>query len=155
MIRKINNYWGTETERQILRTKGYTVVGIANEIKELINDMAQTCMASDSCIGLAANQVWDDPIMPPPAIFLLKMSEGVIPFINPVLEKSFKKETEAFEQCMSIPGKKIKIRRPYHILTRFIDGEGTEHTQHFYGVMSRIWLHEFDHVTGKVILDYE
>lgn len=155
MIRKINNYWGTEEERQILRTKGYTVVGIADEIKQQINDMAQTCMATPNCVGLAANQIWEDTIMPPPAIFVLRMKEGVIPFINPVLDKAFKKETNLGEQCMSVPGKKVWIRRPYHIAVRFLDGEGNERSQHLYDVMARMWMHEYDHVIGKVIVDYE
>jgi peptide deformylase len=154
MILKINSAHNPD-ELKILRTKGYTVVGVVNELRGLINNMAETCVSMPNCVGLAANQVWDDPIMPPPAIFIIRMQKGVLPFINPVLDREFKRETDAVDGCMSVAGKRVRIRRPYHILTSYLDGEGHVRSEHFYDIMARIWMHEYDHVQGRLIIDHE
>jgi peptide deformylase len=150
---KINDASKPE-ELPFLRTKGYTVVGISDDHRQLINHMAKLAMDTPNCVGLAANQVWDDPIMPPPAIFVIKMQDGALPFINPVLEQEWKRKTVLPEQCMSVPGKRVRVERPYHIRVRYLDGEGNERTDHFYDMMARIWLHEYDHVMGRLILDH-
>jgi peptide deformylase len=140
----------------ILRTPARTVVGLTDDIRELINELANTCWSDPTCVALTANQIWTDPIIQPPAVFVIKMKDGILPFINPVIEKVFKKERDMKEKCMSVPGKEVRVFRPYHIIVSFIDGEGRDKTnEHMYDMMARIWLHEYDHIQGKLITDYE
>lgn len=155
MVKKINVHTDP-LGLKMLRTKCLPVLGVTDDLHELINDLAETCHADPHCIGLSANQIWTNIIDPPPAVFVIKMQDGIMPFINPELQRVFKKTDTMQEGCMSVPGKMCVVERPKHIVVSFMDGDAHKlEGHHLYYLPARIWLHEYDHLQGKIITDYE
>lgn len=154
MIKKIHSHTDA-AGLKMLRTPCAPVLSVTDDIKELINDLAETCMADENCVGLSANQIWTDLIVPPPAVFVIRMADGAYPFINPKLIKEFKKSEVMEEGCMSVPSLHQAIERPKHVLVSFTTADAMEmKDQHLFHLLARIWLHEYDHLQGKLIIDY-
>jgi len=141
---------------KFLRMKAIPVLGVTNDIYQTIQDLAETVAENKDCVGLSANQIWNDLFIPPPAVFVMRMQNGIAPFINPTVIKTFKKVEIRNEGCMSVPGKICPVERPKHIVVSFMNSDGeTLANQHIYYDAARMWLHEYDHLQGKIILDYE
>ena len=99
----------------VLREKAQPVQQIDDDLRDLIEDMADV-MYGDDGIGLAANQVGDLR-----RVIVIDAGEGFAAFINPEIT-SRGEETEAMEEgCLSLPG--IRVHRdPSH----HGNGEGHE-----------------------------
>ena len=73
-------------------------------------------------------------------------------FFNPVISK-FSDETEVMiEGCLSFPDLVVKVRRPTDIELTWYTEEGSECSQSFGGMTSRILQHEIDHLNGITFL---
>jgi peptide deformylase len=154
MIQTINTI-NDEKELAILRKPCETVLGISDDVVQVINDLAETGQSHEGCVGLAANQIWKDAFNAAPRVFVLRMDKGWGPVINPEVTKVFKRTETKLEGCMSVPKLGIPIERAYHIVINYLDGEGTQvRDMHLYGLVAREFLHELDHLDGKVITDY-
>ncbi len=136
----------------------------APEIQELIRDLADT-MYDAPGVGLAAPQigvalrvavtdtVWRDAEVrhegtDPVAARDLKV------WINPeFLWKS--EETAVWEEgCLSVPGIYEEIERPAAVRLRWQDETGAVHEAEFDGFQAVALQHEFDHLDGKLFIDY-
>ena len=143
-------------ELKILQTSCETIVGMPDSTKEFIDALGATAANTENCAGLSSNQIWKDNFIPAPRIFVLIFKNGWVPFINPEITGAFKKKIKAAEICMSIPDKRVIIERPRHIVASFYDMEGNFITnQHLYEFVARAFMHEYDHLNGKLITDYE
>lgn len=58
------------------------------------------------------------------------------------------------EGCLSIPKIREDILRQKQVTIQFCDEHFTEHTKTFTGVTARVILHEYDHIEGKLFIDY-
>ena len=58
------------------------------------------------------------------------------------------------EGCLSIPKVREDISRKRHIRLRYMDEQFTEHEKDFYGITARVIQHEYDHIDGKLFIDY-
>ncbi len=98
-----------------------------------------------SCIGLAAPQLGIFK-----RVFVLYDGNEYAMFINPKLIERGTMEDEQIEGCLSIPDEQYKIKRPTSITVKDI-----VRTKPFdlEGWTARAWLHEFDHLNGKLISD--
>ena len=126
-------------------------------LKTLVSDMAET-MYDAPGVGLAAPQVgvslrvavtdvnWrsDDP----------DAERNYKVWINPeFIWKS--EETEVTEEgCLSLPEVWGEVTRPNAVRLRWFDLEGKEHEEEFHGFQAVALQHEFDHLDGKVFIDY-
>ena len=73
-------------------------------------------------------------------------------FFNPVITQ-FSEETEVMiEGCLSFPDFVVKIKRPKDIEVTWYSEEGSEVSQSFGGMTSRIIQHEIDHLDGVTFL---
>jgi len=72
---------------------------------------------------------------------------------NPILVDHSSEEIELEEGCLSFPGLIIKVKRPRTIKVRFALPTGEVQTQIWNDMTARFFLHEFDHLQGKVIWD--
>lgn len=54
------------------------------------------------------------------------------------------------EGCLSYPGLYVKIKRPRHIRARFMMPNGETRTEMFTGITARCFIHEMDHMDGKI-----
>jgi len=73
-------------------------------------------------------------------------------FFNPVITR-FSEETELMiEGCLSYPDLVVKVKRPKDIEVTWDSEEGSECSQSFGGMTSRILQHEIDHLNGITFL---
>lgn len=75
-------------------------------------------------------------------------------FINPeIIEETG--EPWAFEEgCLSIPGIRADVFRPEQVRIRYRDVDWVEHDEVYTGIAARIIQHEYDHLEGKLFVDY-
>jgi peptide deformylase len=58
------------------------------------------------------------------------------------------------EGCLSLPGIREEVKRHERITLRYEDENGQLHTQTFDGMLARVIQHEYDHLEGKLFIDY-
>lgn len=61
---------------------------------------------------------------------------------------------EAEEQCLSIPRQPVMVTRPTGIEILFYDLNGMCISRALNGMPARIALHEYDHLEGRLIVDF-
>jgi len=138
---------------------------LSDEVRQIIQDLADT-MYDAPGVGLAAPQigvglriavtdtVWrseevrHDKDKPAGARRELKV------WINP--EFVWKSEECATweEGCLSVPETYADVTRPAAVRLRWQDMDGQVHEQHFEGFEAVALQHEFDHLEGKLFIDY-
>jgi peptide deformylase len=136
------------------------------DLQKLITDMWETMYAS-SGVGLAAPQVNRDIrlfIVDSQQIFQNMEEEERkdhpdLPGIKKVFLNAHIVETEGKnwsynEGCLSIPKIREDITRQETVSIRYFDEEFNLHHQTFNGITARIILHEYDHIEGKLFIDY-
>lgn len=127
------------------------------DVKELVADMFET-MHEAHGIGLAAPQIGKG--------IRLFVVDGTTLDEEPNL-KDFKKvfvnpkmlneqgEPWAFEEgCLSIPNIREEVERPEKISIKYFDEDWNAHEEEFDGMKARIIQHEYDHIEGKLFIDY-
>ena len=75
-------------------------------------------------------------------------------FINAQIIELSGKEWVYNEGCLSIPKIREDVTRHETVKMRFVDENLVEHTQTFTGMTARVILHEYDHIEGKLFIDY-
>ncbi len=58
------------------------------------------------------------------------------------------------EGCLSIPRIREDIRRKSRVKLRYQDADFREKVEEFDGITARVILHEYDHIEGKLFIDY-
>ena len=58
------------------------------------------------------------------------------------------------EGCLSFPGLYLKIVRPAKVKVRATDVDGNRFEMTAQGLAARAILHEYDHLEGKLFIDY-
>lgn len=75
-------------------------------------------------------------------------------FINPQLLDETG-NTWAFEEgCLSIPNIRENVSRPETVRIRYQDETWTTREEEYSGIKARIIQHEYDHLDGKLFIDY-
>ncbi|HMN33338.1 MAG TPA: peptide deformylase [Chitinophagaceae bacterium] len=75
-------------------------------------------------------------------------------FINPKVLSLQGKEWKYNEGCLSIPKIREDVMRHEVVTIQYQDENFEQHTQTFDGITGRIILHEYDHIEGKLFIDY-
>lgn len=75
-------------------------------------------------------------------------------FINPEILEEDGEEWGFEEGCLSIPGIRGDVYRPERVLIRYRDTDWNEVTEEYTGMAARIIQHEYDHLLGKLFVDY-
>ncbi len=150
----------------ILRKVGKEILPDYPDLNKLIEDMWET-MYNSRGVGLAAPQINKDIrlfVMDSVQIIEnLKADEkddypgdegykGV--FINAEINSVNGEEWSYNEGCLSIPKIREDILRREKVNITFLDENFETHTKAFSGVTARVILHEYDHVDGKLFIDY-
>ena len=135
-------------------------------LQTLIEDMWETMYASNG-VGLAAPQINKNIrlfVMDSMQIFenLEEDEKGKYPdgpgvkkvFINAHIV-SFEGEEWAYnEGCLSIPKIREDIFRAETVTVEYVDENFKPQTDTFNGITARVILHEYDHIEGKLFIDY-
>ena len=75
-------------------------------------------------------------------------------FINAHIVELKGKEWSYNEGCLSIPKIREDIFRAEEVLLEYVDENFKPHTKTFSGITARVILHEYDHIEGKLFIDY-
>lgn len=147
----------------ILRKKCKEVPPTFENLDELIKNMFDT-MYQALGVGIAAPQIGLDLklFVVDAAPFAKLKKEKAEPyllnfkkvFINPNILKVFGKKHDYKEGCLSIPGIEELISRKNEIEIEYFDENWQKHKEKFSGMASKIIQHEYDHLEGKLFIDY-
>jgi peptide deformylase len=150
----------------VLRKVGQEITPDYPDLKKLIDDMWET-MYNSKGVGLAAPQINRDI-----RLFIMdsiQIIEGLEEdekddypgdngykgvFINAKIIEEDGEDWPYNEGCLSIPKIREDIFRKESVTIHFFDETFTAHTKTFDGVTARVILHEYDHIDGKLFIDY-
>lgn len=136
------------------------------QLEKLLEDMWET-MYESSGVGLAAPQI-NKPIR----LFIIdtaQMFENMnederkefddspgdkLVFINAQIDELGGDEWAYNEGCLSIPKIREDIYRQESVTITFDDENFETYTRTFTGLTARVILHEYDHIEGKLFIDY-
>ncbi len=150
----------------VLRKVGKEITPDYPNLSKLIEDMWET-MYNSRGVGLAAPQINRDiRLFVMDSVQIIENLEedekddypgdegykGV--FINAKINSVGGEEWAYNEGCLSIPKIREDILRKEVVDITFLDEQFEEHTKRFSGVTARVILHEYDHVDGKLFIDY-
>jgi peptide deformylase len=152
----------------VLRKMSHDIDEAYPNLDKLIEDMWETMYASNG-VGLAAPQVGRDIrvfVMDSTQIFA-NMDEqdreeenypdapGIKQvFINAHIVEEHGDDWAYNEGCLSIPKIREDIYRAEEVTLEYMDENFQQHTKTFNGITGRIILHEYDHIDGKLFIDY-
>lgn len=136
----------------ILREKAKPIEKIDREVKDLVDNMIAT-LKNAKGLGLAAPQVGALVRIFIIDLSTIELTESIRVFINPVIVET-SGEVVMEEGCLSFPGIYQKIARPENIKIRATDLDGKEFLLEASGVLARAIFHEYDHLEGKLLIDY-
>ncbi len=134
-------------------------------ISGLIADMWETMYESNG-IGLAAPQINKNIrlfVVDSTQIFAnAEPEEETYPdapgikkaFINPTIVELSGREWVYNEGCLSIPKIREDVTRHETVTLQYLDENFVAHTDTFNGMTARVILHEYDHIEGKLFIDY-
>lgn len=144
----------------LLRRRSAEIKEITDDIRQLALDMIETMDAAPG-IGLAAPQVGRSV-----RLFVLRNyidtsesekcrweTSSPLVFINPKVQILDDKELLETEGCLSIPGIRAQVPRPFGIRIWAQDIEGKEFSEDVFGYNARVRLHENDHLNGVLFID--
>ena len=138
------------------------------DLKKLSADMFETMYGANG-VGLAAPQIGmdvrifvvdgtpfseedeDDEEEEEPDLSLVNFKKV---FINPEILEEYGEEWGFEEGCLSLPGIRGDVYRHETVRIRYRDEEWNEHEEEFSGMAARIIQHEYDHLLGKLFVDY-
>ena len=135
-------------------------------LAKLIADMWETMYASNG-VGLAAPQINRDIrlfVVDSNQIFQNQDDEdkGKYPdepgikrvFINAQVKEFKGKDWSYNEGCLSIPKIREDVMRPEQVVLEYMDENFQTYNETFIGLTARIIQHEYDHIQGKLFIDY-
>ncbi|HEY5464115.1 MAG TPA: peptide deformylase [Hanamia sp.] len=150
----------------VLRKVGVEINPDYPGLHKFIEDMWET-MYNSKGVGLAAPQVNKDiRLFVMDSIQIINNLEeeekdyypgdygfkGV--FINAKIKNLEGEEWPYNEGCLSIPKIREDILRKESVTIHYFDENFIEHTKTFIGISARVILHEYDHIDGKLFIDY-
>jgi len=127
------------------------------DLKQLIDDMFET-MHGASGIGLAAPQIGKGI-----RLFIVDgtvledepgMQDFKKAFVNPQIIEEKGEPWEYEEGCLSIPNIREKVARKEKLKITYFDENWNAFEEEYDGLKARIIQHEYDHIEGKLFVDY-
>lgn len=140
----------------VLRKRAESIP-VGEDLAKLIADMFETMYAADG-MGLAAPQIGKSirlfvvdatMVKDEPELHDMKMV-----FVNPEIVGYEGAEWKVDEGCLSLPGLREDVLRPDRIRLKWYDEKWVAHEQEFSRWKARIIQHEYDHLEGKLFIDY-
>ncbi len=139
----------------VLRKKARKVTRFNDNLKTLMDDMAET-MRSSSGVGLAAPQVGilervivvetpEDEDEPGSGRFYA--------IANPEIKRASEELLDGIEGCLSIPGYVGEVTRHETITIQGQDLRGRKIRIKAQGFLARVFQHEIDHLEGVLFID--
>lgn len=137
--------------------KRATDIKEGTDLTDLIKDMYETMHAAHG-IGIAAPQIGKSirlfvvdgtTLDDEPTLVDFKRI-----FVNPTILDETGDEWDFEEGCLSIPNIREDVARPEKVRIKYFDENWKAHEEEFDGMKARIIQHEYDHLEGKLFIDY-
>ena len=143
---------------QVLRKVAEDIDKDYDNLPKFIDNMWETMYHADG-VGLAAPQVGisirlfvidgNDLAEDHPELKGFKQT-----FINARIVESNGELNTNYEGCLSLPSIREEVTRPSRIRVQFVDENFQPHDEVYEGFTARIIQHEYDHIEGKLFVDY-
>jgi peptide deformylase len=120
------------------------------ELRALARDMFES-MYHERGVGLAAVQIG----VLKRVLVIDLVDQGFLKgvFVNPYVLEQSKEIQDGEEGCLSVPGLSAKLIRPKWVKIGYQDLSGNKQTAEGSDLLARAFLHEMDHLDGKVFVD--
>ena len=142
----------------VLRKVANDITSDYDGLSDVITNMFETMYRADG-VGLAAPQIGKsirlfiidaDPLKDDfPELAGFKKV-----FINAEIIERDGKEVSMSEGCLSLPSINEDVKRPSKIRMRYLDEKFISHEVEYSGFAARVIQHEYDHIDGKLFIDY-
>lgn len=127
-------------------------------LKELIDNMFETMYNADG-VGLAAPQIGISLRLFVVDATAVADEEPELEnfkkvFINPKVLSTTGNPWTMEEGCLSLPNIRENVERHEEVTISYINENWEEKTETYNGFAARVILHEYDHLIGKLFIDY-
>lgn len=143
------------TDINLLRRQSKLVEQNDPQIRTMVQDLRDT-LIKNMGVGLNQIQICSGEEQPKQIFVFLDSDLQIRVVINPEVLYQNKIVKFLGEGCLSFPNfkKPIIIARSYKIKVKYFDEKWNEQIRELKFPSSNIFLHEFDHGLGKLIVDY-
>ena len=138
-----------------LRQESVAIVAFDADVRALYQDLVDS-MYAENGLGIAALQLGDNRRMfiVEPELAGRAKTDPPAAFINPEVLETSEEQQDSEEGCLSFPDIYIKVKRPMRCKVRYLGLDGKTHEISGEALMARCLLHENDHLTGKLLVDF-
>lgn len=133
-----------------LRVISAPIEEIDDEIKHLARVMIDIVEENDA-LGLAAVQIG----FPIRLIVGRFFSDRISVMVNPKIRMKFNRKVTFPESCLSVPDKSVYVTRSDSVAISYHNLQGKLFAKKLVGYQATLFQHEYDHLNGKLIVDYE
>lgn len=138
-----------------LRQPSVAVTAVDASVRALYQDLVDS-MYAENGLGIAALQLGD-----PRRMFIVEPklagraeTDPPLAFINPEVLETSEEQQDSEEGCLSFPQVYIKVKRPMRCKVRAMGLDGAMFEIEGEALLARCLLHENDHLTGKLLVDF-
>ncbi len=138
-----------------LRVPSVAIGAVDLSVIELYQDLVDS-MYAENGLGIAALQLGD-----PRRMFIVEPklagrdpADPPVAFINPEVTWTSEEQQDSEEGCLSFPEIYVKVKRPLRARVRATGLDGQLFEIEGEGLLARCLLHENDHLTGKLLVDF-
>jgi len=124
-------------------------------VRELYQDLVDS-MYAENGLGIAALQLGDPRRMfiVEPKLAGKEPTDPPVAFINPEVLWTSEEQQDSEEGCLSFPEIYVKVKRPMRCRVRALGLDGQPFEIEGEALLARCLLHENDHLTGKLLVDF-
>lgn len=136
----------------ILKQVASAVERVDDEIRRILDDMAETMYAADG-VGLAAPQIAVGKRLVVIDTSPRQPEQKLIRLVNPVIIATDGKTTYT-EGCLSVPGEAEEVERAARVRVRALGYDGKEFEVEGEDLLAIALQHEIDHLDGTMFVDH-
>ena len=138
-----------------LRQVSVAITAVDDSVRALYQDLVDS-MYAENGLGIAALQLGD-----PRRMFIVEPklagrpeTDPPVAFLNPEITWVSDEQQDSEEGCLSFPEIYIKVKRPLRCKVRAMGLDGNTFEIEGEALLARCLLHENDHLTGKLLVDF-
>jgi peptide deformylase len=138
-----------------LREPTVEITVVDDSVRELYRDLCDS-MYAENGLGMAAPQIGDNRKMfiVEPKLAGLAETDPPVCLMNAEVIETSDEMQDSEEGCLSFPDIYIKVKRPMRCKVRALGLDGKLFEIGGESLMARCLLHENDHLTGKLLVDF-
>jgi peptide deformylase len=138
-----------------LREPTVDITTVDASVRELYRDLCDS-MYAENGLGMAAPQLGEARKMfiVEPKLAGRAETDPPLCFMNPEVLETSDEVQDSEEGCLSFPDIYIKVKRPMRAKVRAMGLDGKLFEIEGEALMARCLLHENDHLTGKLLVDF-